>query len=393
MRGLRLYLIGGSLLMVLYLLAQYYKPKPTNWSPSYLKEDKIPFGLYILYHQTASLFPEAKVRLSRQPAYNTLKGQGFNHSAYLFIAGEMKFDTYDYQELLKYMRQGNQVFIATFKINKVIGDQLKLEIRSSLNYTKEKSTPVNFVNPGLKRKQDYVFDKGLGDQYFSKIDTSKATVLGRNANGDVNFVKYTFGKGALYILPNPQLLSNYNLLNPSGAEYAAKALSYLPATETLIWDENHTRGSTDDSAILRVLFKHDPLRWAYYLSITGLLVFVLFEMKRRQRIIPVVAPLKNSSVDFVKVVGRVYYQKRDNRDIVRKKISYFLEHIRMAYRLKTTQLDEEFIAMVVVRSGVNAILVQELFAMIKNLDNAVMVHDAQLIALNKSIEKFYKQAQ
>lgn len=308
----------------------------------------------------------------------------------MFIAGEMKFDAYDYQELMKYMRQGNQVFIATFKLNKSLADKLKLEISSSMNYTKEKSTPINFVNPGLKRKGDYVFDKGLGDQYFSKIDSSKAIVLGRNANGDVNFVKYTFGKGGLYLLPNPQLLSNYNLLDLQGAEYAAKVLSYLPAAETLIWDENSTRGSTDDSSVLRVLFKHDPLRWAYYLSISGLLVFVLFEMKRRQRIIPVVAPLKNSSVDFVKVVGKVYYQKRDNRDIAQKKINYFLEHIRTAYRLKTTQLDEELMAMVVIRSGVNAILVQELFAVIKSLDNAIMVNDVQLIALNKSIEKFYK---
>lgn len=393
MKGLKLYLIGGALAMVLYLIAQYYKPKPTDWTPSYLKEDKIPFGLYILFHEVERLFPDMKIKTTRLPAYNTLKGKHFKKTAYLFIAGEVKFSSYDYRELVQYMRDGNDVFIATFNLNRALSDKLKIRISSSLNYTKEKSTPVNFVNPVLKGHPDYVFDKGLGDQYFSKIDTLKATVLGRNANGEVNFVKYTFGKGGLYLLPNPQLLSNYNLLNLRGAEYAARALSYLPTPETLIWDENNTRGSTDDSDILRVLFKHAPLRWAYYLALTGLLVFVFFEMKRRQRIIPIVSPLKNSSVDFVRVVGKVYYQQRDNRDIAHKKISYFLEHIRATYRLKTTVLDKEFVNALAVKSGLTEIVVQELFILIRGLKNAPMVNDQQLIDLNKSIEKFYKQAQ
>ena len=393
MKGLKLYLIGGTAAMVLYLLAQYYKPKPTDWSPSYLKEDKIPFGLYILFHEVERLFPDMKIKTTRLPAYNTLKGQHFKNTAYLFIAGEVKFTNYDYQELVRYMRNGNDVFIAAFNLNKELNDKLKIRTNSSLNYTKEKSSPINFVNPVLKGHPDYVFDKGLGDQYFSKIDTLKATVLVRNADGEINFVKYSFGKGGLYLLPNPQLLSNYNLLNSRGAEYAARALSYLPAPETLIWDENNTRGSTDDRDLLRVLFKHTPLRWAYYLALTGLLVFVFFEMKRRQRVIPIVSPLKNSSVDFVRVVGKVYYQQRDNRDIARKKISYFLEHIRSTYRLKTTELDQEFVNVLTVKSGLTEIAVQELFTFIKSLENAPVVNDQQLIDLNKSIEKFYKQAQ
>ena len=242
-------------------------------------------------------------------------------------------------------------------------------------------------------KKGYVFNKGLGDQYFSEVDTSRATALSRNANGDVNFVKYTYGKGALYILPSPQLLSNYNLLNPTGASYIAKVLSCLPLAEKVIWDENNTKGNVDDESVLRVLFRNDRLRWAYYLALAGLLIFVFFEMKRRQRIIPVVEPLKNTSVDFVKVVGKVYYQQRDNRDIVQKKISYFLEHVRNNYRLKTTKLNEEFMSDLIIKSGVTEDVVQPLIETINMLNNAIVVNDGALIKLNKLIEKFYKQAQ
>lgn len=392
MKGLNLYLAGSAVAILLYSTAQYYKPKPTNWTPTYLKEDKAPFGTYILYHELESLFPGTRTGNSRLPVYNTLKGKEFERSNYLLIAGEVKMDEYDYQELVKYMHKGNNVFIAAYKLSDFLSDTLNLQM-NSVGYSNSKRTPLNFVSPALKEKHPYIFDKGLGDQYFSNVDTLRALALSRNSKGDVTFVKYTFGKGGLYMLPSPQLLSNYNLLNPAGAAYISKVLSYLPVAKRLIWDENNTRGNTDNESVLRVLFKHELLRWAYYLALCGLLIFVCFEMKRRQRIIPVIEPLKNTSVDFVKVVGKVYYQQRDNRDIVQKKISYFLEHVRNSYRLKTTKLDQEFLAALAIKSGAEEALVRQLIEMINKVSNTVMVNDDQLISLNKLIEKFYKQAQ
>lgn len=393
MKGLRLYLVGSAVVMLVYLIAQYYKPKPTNWTATYLKEDKIPFGTYILFQELKNIFPEAIVSPSRLPVYNTLKDKEFSRSNYLLIAGEVKMDEYDYQELVKYMEAGNHVLIAAYQLSDLLTDTLNLKMNSVFNYGNKKATRINFVEASVRDKKGYVFNKGLGDQYFSRVDTSRATALGRNGNGDVNFVKYTYGRGALYILPSPQLLSNYNLLNPVGAAYVAKVLSFLPPAERLIWDENNTKGNVDDESILRVLFRNDRLKWAYYLALAGLLVFILFEMKRRQRIIPVIEPLRNTSVDFVKVVGKVYYQQRDNRDIAQKKISYFLAQVRSNYRLKTTRLDEEFVADLVLKSGINEAVIEPLIATINKLNGAVMVNDDELIKLNKLIENFYKQVQ
>ncbi len=392
MKGLNLYLAGSTVVILLYLVAQYYKPKPTDWNPTYLKDDKAPFGTYILYHELESLYPGAQISASRLPVYNTLIEKELEHSNYLLIAGEVNMDEYDYQELVKYMHKGNNVFIAAYKLSDFLSDTLNLQM-NTVGTRYKTGTPLNFVSPALKSRQPYIFDKRLGDQYFSKVDTLRALALGRNGRGDVTFVKYAFGKGALYILPNPQLLTNYNLLNPSSAAYVSTALSYLPAVKRVIWDENNTRGNAGDESVLRVLLEHAPLRWAYYLALCGLLTFVSFEMKRRQRIIPVIEPLKNTSVDFVKVVGKVYYQQRDNRDLVQKKISYFLEHIRSSYRLNTIRLDQDFLNTLVHRSGVEETVVLQLIEMIDKLSQAVMVNDDQLISLNRLIEKFYKQAQ
>ncbi|MBB5635900.1 hypothetical protein HDE68_001788 [Pedobacter cryoconitis] len=388
---MKLYLIGSATALILYLVAQYYKPKATDWSPSYLKEDKIPYGLYILNHEKTAIFPEAVFKTSRLPVYNTLKNNRYQNTSYLFIAGNLKFDKLDYQELVKFMARGNQVFMAAFDLGKLLNDTLKLEINNNF-IPRLKSEPINFVNPSLKSKQGYVFEKGIGDQYFSRLDSSRCTVLGRNGKGDVNFVKYAFGKGALYILPNPQLLTNYSLLNPAGAAYTAKALSYLQKTETLIWDEHNTASTSDNGSILSVFLKYDQFRWAYYLSLTGLLIFVIYEIKRRQRVIPVLLPLKNASADFVKVVGKVYYQERDNQDIAQKKINYFLEFIRLTYRLKTLKTDGKLVSSLILISGVQEETVRELFSVINGIQSGNKVTDLLLIELNKLIEKFYNQA-
>jgi len=390
MKGLRLYLIGSALLLVAYLLAQYYKETPTDWTVTFGWEDKIPFGNYILREELPSIFPKATVKSSEKSIYNTLFNQGRSNSSYLFIRGTLHLDKPDYRELIKFVEEGNNVFIAAYDPGERLSENLELEIRTATIYG-DQDVSIYFVNQAFKGEPSYYFDKGIASRYFSKVDTARATVLGKNENGDANFIRYDIGKGSLYLTPNPQLFTNYGLLSRQGASYAEKALSQLPVPQTLIIDNYQAKKGRNLSP-LHVIFEHDALRWAYFITILSIVFFVLFEMKRRQRIIPVVEPLRNSSVDFVKVVGRVYYQQRDNRDIAQKKISYFLEFIRSTYRLKTPHTDVELAEVLIAKSGVSEQIIHQLFNKINELDQRGKVTDQQLIDLNKLIEKFHLQA-
>lgn len=393
MNGLRKYLIIGGILLFGYLIAQYFKPQPTNWNPTYLSEDKIPFGTYILRKRIQDIFPTAKIKTTQSAVYNTIKDKPAGSSNLFIIGSSVTVDAVDYAEMVKYMRAGNHVFISAFQIKGMLTDTLKLQIVSDFNFKNEKRYPINFVNPQLRRKADYYFDKGISEQYFLNVDTARAIVLGYQQNDKANFIKYSYGKGSLFIMPNPQLLTNYSLLKEDGLDYAGKVLSYLPKANTLIWDEHFTRTDTKDNAVFRVLFKYDQLRWAYYIALVSLLIFVLFEIKRRQRIIPVIEPLKNTTVEFVEVIGKVYYQQRNNRDIAEKKVTYLLAYVRNKYRLKTLDLDEEFKTTLTKIANVDGELIEELFREILYLKAGQMVKDDQLIRLNKLIEQFYKQDQ
>jgi hypothetical protein len=55
---------------------------------------------------------------------------------------------------------------------------------------------------------------------------------------------------------------------------------------------------------------------------------MVFTAKRRQRVIPVVEEPKNRSLEFVKLIGTLYYQKGDYRDLVMKQYAYLTETVR-----------------------------------------------------------------
>jgi hypothetical protein len=388
MRDLKIYLTIASILLILYVVGQYNKPSPVNWQPTLNYEDKIPFGTYIFYHQLNNIFPGAKIINTDQSIYN-LFSKPLAAGNYVIVAKQVKISQYDFVQLLNYIKAGNTVLITAFDWARTLKDNLEIKTRAEDDET---GTQLSFTSDQLKKGHNYKFEKGVSQWYFSKFDTARATVISKNSAGNATYLSFKFGRGALFLCADPELFSNYSLLTPMGADYAERALSYLPLSKNIYWDEYQNHDIEADESPMRVFLNTPALQWAYYLSLFSLLIYVLFEIKRRQRIIPVVEPLKNSTVDFVSVVGRVYYEKRDNANIALKKILYLLAHIRENYLIKTNKLDNDFIDTLAHKTGVDATLTSELINYVNYINNQSRVTDKELITLNQLIEKFYSKS-
>lgn len=387
MKDFKIYIIIGSVLLIIYLVIQYNKPAAVNWQPTLAAADKIPFGTYVLHEQLNDIFPDAKVTNTNQSVYNFFRRQ-IKPGNYIIVAKSISITNADYEQMVKYIKAGNNVFITTFNWNGAFARKLKLSTAVEDDVAK---TAINFANKKLKQPHYYKFDKDISTQYFDNYDTARATIISVNKAGKANYLRYRFGKGSLLLCANPQLFTNYSLLTPQGADYASKALSYLPVHNNIYWDQHQNHDIEIDGSPLRVFFKSPALQWAYYLSLFGLILFVLFEIKRRQRVIPIIEPLKNATVDFVEVVGKVYYEKRDNLNIAHKKILYLLSFLREQYQLKTTNLDNEFIESVAWKTGADTAFVQDLVGYINYIAQQSKVTDKELIELNHLIEKFYQK--
>jgi hypothetical protein len=389
MKDFKIYLSLAMLGLILYVVAQYNKPAPINWQPTMYYNDKVPFGTYILYRQLPQLFPGVKITNTNQPLYELFHNKTLPGSNYIILAKTVNINKHDFKEMIDYVKSGNSVFISALEWKGLIADTLGLETNSEY---KQKSIGLNFTNSKLKQADNYKFDREIGIQYFSSFDTAHAIVLGKNELGHSNLLCFKYGKGSLYLCANPLLFTNFGVLNNRGADYVAKALSYLPTQSNIYWDEFQNGDIVDDASPLRVFFDHASLEWAYYIALFSLLFFVFYQTKRRQRIIPIIEPLKNSTVDFVNVVGQVYYEQRNNLNIAQKKTLYFLEHLRTQYFLKTTLLDGDFIARFAQKTGIEPAFALDIINHIKYVNVQDQVTDNELIYLNQLIEHFYTQS-
>ncbi|HEX7870203.1 MAG TPA: hypothetical protein VF455_08815, partial [Chryseobacterium sp.] len=113
--------------------------------------------------------------------------------------------------------------------------------------------------------------------------------------------------------------------------------------------------------------------------------------KRKQRIVPVIEPLKNTSADFVKSIGNLYLQEGDFHDMMSKKAQYFLNKVRLDLLIDTQNLDEEFSKKLQLKTGKSAELVNEAISLIKKAQDpyaGVMKED--LGRMNKLLDDILK---
>lgn len=384
-----LWVFGIALLGI--VITELVRPKPIDWRASYISTDKIPFGGFVLFEEAPSLFKNTEIEKIAKDPYEFLTDSTYaQNSAYIFINDEIFFDERQTDKILKYVENGNTVFIASRSIGYILRDSLGIESTANYNILEEEIRP-QFFSPSLKQDSLPAFKKGVFKASFNEIGTLKTTALGYYENaesvlGDLNYVKVNFGKGQFLLHNLPEAFSNYYLLK-GNEQYAANVLSYIDA-DKIYWDEYLKSGRKVVTSPMRFVLDQAPLTWAYYVLIGGLLIFVLFKGKREQRIVEVIEPLENTSVEFTKTIGDLYFQHKDYSNIIAKKITYFMETLRSKYYVNTNEITEDFIKKLALKSGNTLEKTQKLMHLIKHLKEKSIHSEADLLELNKQIEAF-----
>ena len=205
-----------------------------------------------------------------------------------------------------------------------------------------------------------------------------------------DFVRYSLVYGHLTLHAAPLALSNYFLLQDGNKDYLTGIWQTLPENITgVYWNEYLYRHGT--SSGFDVLWRFSATKLAIWLAIFALLMYIVFEMKRKQRIIPIIPPMKNDSVSFVETVGRLYYNKGNHTNLAEKMVQQYLEWVRNHYFLNTNLIDEHFIKQLIIKSGQPETTVRALTDMIMEIKTgAAKTDDAYLYQLYNTIQTFYK---
>ena len=393
---LKIYVVFLVMLLVAIVYIDAVRPRPINWSPTYDLKDKIPFGLYVFENESKTLLKKNAIQKITKTAYeffeplfdyDTLVKTYKVKGTVLAVSEYYALDKQSTDELFYFVGHGNTAFISAKDFPKVFEDSLKISTNATL--TSEKGIDLFFANKDTKQTK-YNFTLGASSVYFNSLDTLNTTVLGYQEVDkikQVNFVKVAFRQGFFYLHTQPVCFTNYNLLKDSHYKYTENLTSYIPEGK-LYWFVKDQNGELKSSSPLRFVLSQPALKCAWYLSLLGLLIFMIFNAKRRQRVVPILNPLQNTTLDFTKTIGNLYYQEGDHQNIIDKKIIYFLEKIRNVYLTDTTVLDENFIKKVHQKTGKSIVDIENVVRLIKNQQKNYMLSiEEDLIEINNAIEK------
>jgi hypothetical protein len=118
---------------------------------------------------------------------------------------------------------------------------------------------------------------------------------------------------------------------------------------------------------------------------------MFFNLRRKQRAIPIVAPPTNSSIEFVEVIGNVYFNSKNHKIIAEEKINSFLETIRSKFQVNTRLFDDALFTRVSKLSGIHLDEIKELFNFIDQIQFSKSITEQTLIDLNTRLERFHEQ--
>lgn len=396
----RVYLVIALMTIGLLLAVQYNRPKELNWFPSFVSQHKIPYGTYVLNEIIQNLFPDAQH--STLPPYQFLIENPEAEGTYFFVDGAVKFEETELQALLEWTSKGNTLFIASEVFDKTLLDTLGLGLANLYNSLGEgEGRLYRLVHPQFRQGKGYPFTKDSYAPYFRSIDTVKSTVLGlvdhlsadrKLSKEHISMVQQGFGKGKVILSTFPKAFTNYFILTDDHRDYTAGLLTYLDEKHPIYVDEYYKSGKSFYASPMYIFLNNKSLKWAYYLSLIGGVMYVIFEGKRKQRAIPIIRPLQNQSLAFTRTIADMYYEKREHKQIAMHKIAYFLEYIRSHFYLSTSERDKSFFRNLAMRSSHTEIEIGQLFDLFDRLESREAISDQELSALNTAIAQFKKRA-
>lgn len=384
----------------LYIFYELRQPKELDWSETFHFRDNIPFGSKVTHDLLQDIVGGEEAEHAFKSAYELVNEDDLS-SNLLMLSTVSNISKGDTEALLNYVVKGNTVLIGAENFDGFLPDSLGFkmafdeqlvstnisDVRSAL--AGESITKVRFTQQDFP-KEEFTFPSVVASTFLTELDIDKFDVLAQNEEGRAVLVKYKgLGTGGLYLTSMPLALTNYFVLDNETAPFAEVLLSLFPATQQLTHNEYYQMGRMESSSSIRFLLRNKSLRWGYFLMIVSLALFVLFEMKRRQRIIPIIAPLKNTTLEFVHTLGRLHFRQSNHANLAKKRILYWLDFVRNHYNISTNRIDQALISELTNKSGKEKSVIELLVQAVTKIENGANIDEAELFAFEKLLNKFY----
>lgn len=332
---------------------------------------------------------------------------------YFFMNYEFNGNEEEVEYLIEFVSMGNQAFLCIdniYPFEEILGLNYQFTVREY--YDSSLTVNMNFYPENLH------FDSGFNYQFlhadtptigywnYFDMDTyedsmvvyDRAETVGTIENA-VNFASFPIGKGKIHFHLQQRMFSNIYLKEEYGYEYLNRAISILPE-RPIYFDRYNQEYREDEEYInedhrdspLTFLFENPPLRYAWYTLLAGILLFLLFRTKRQQRIIPILPSVDNTSIEFARALGTLYYQSNSPKYLGIEMMNLFHTFNRRRYNVQPGKKGETNEKLLARKSKVPEADIANIYKLERRIRYNDMARMNEVVPLFNALKSYYKNA-
>lgn len=375
---------------------QQSEEEDTNWnySQGFDPYDSNPYGTFVLKELMDTGFAQVKLKMIKSNL-DIQELRKAENAIYLFVGHQNFMDDAQVDELLEFVAEGSTALLSFHKIPYYLEEAL-FEDGIVKNWMTNYAQSTQFIIgarpshliPFVWENDTSDFDWNYFemDAFFSLIET-----LG-TVQGKPDFIKIKYGKGAFLLHLNPYVFTNINLFNEEGLVLAEEIFNELPKGD-VYWDIYSTtynsRNYNEKHSVIEFILNNESLKWAFITLLLGVVIFGIFASKRYFKAIPIVQPNKNTSLEFVETISRLYRRQGDNSDLLKIKKENFQNFVSHHYFIQLKEFKAEFIFKLSQKSNIEETTLEKLVEKLESGASNKNVTNEYLIETHKMLEEFY----
>lgn len=404
----RLYLIGFlvvALFAILYLsIMERIEIPDVDLTAKYESQDKDPYGLYLFEELVPSAFPQADFQIADELKISDYINE--EEVLYIWIADRIGFDDEEWRQVDSFLQEGNELLLIANRFNGSLDSLLTQNNVMTYSYS-DTSIVVNWGSEADSIQTDTLLT--FLDEDLISPKRGNYSVLSTSWNYDSTYTyepewlvsywdeEWIYGKlqgfDSLYVHvhASPIVFTNIALKEKKGLQYLNRVLSQFDA-QTIVIDSHVDKRkiwSNPDDTPLTFIMSQPPLRWTYYLILAGILLFVIYQSGRKQRIIPVIPSYKNTSMDHVEMIAELYESHRKHGQLIKHMESWFYHTVERKYFINPKDIN--FSKKLSIKSRVPKEEIEIIINRFSRIKNSRDISAYDLRVFYKSLERFYER--
>lgn len=363
-----------------------------KWETTMDYDDQEPQGLYVFRQVVERYFDGI-------PADTTSNLETLSDDGGLYILASTTVMSYDLADsLIEHARRGNDILIISDHVPYRLNDELGAWHHTDYYYSDRVNLTIENVSDSTESN---LFEFRETDQEFQYADSTYYLLLNQSRQymGDTSYatvrisdtlaamITVPVGSGRMHVHVLPQMFYNAAYRQEGMFDYTTAILARMRPTHIRFINEQKQDSGINAEHPLQYIMSTPSLKAAYLLLLSGVLIYMIFGGRRRQKAIPLIEKNENTSLEYIETVSQLFYQQGQHEKLVAHMREIFYHKMEQKYYLKRDH--PEYRDLLCKKSKISATDIQYILDRFQNLEDDYSFKDSQLVSLHNKLEAVY----